>query len=79
MLSKSRSHVLRVAAVFHVLFSIDETYAHEYVISDEVSEKAIEAAIKFVWHSCQQTAYIAGKMALTDEKNKFASGIIVCS
>ena len=77
MLSKSYSHVLRVAAVFHVLFRIDEAYACQHVKSgaeDEVSEKAIEAAIAFVWYSCQQTAYIVGKMALNDEKNKFASG-----
>ena len=78
MLSKSRSHVFCVAAVFHVLFCIDEAYACEQVKSsaeDEVSEKAIEAAITFVWYLCQQTAYIASKMALTDEKNKFAYGM----
>ena len=30
MLNKSRNHMLCIAAVFHVLFCIDEAYAHEH-------------------------------------------------
>ena len=69
--------MLRVATVFHVLFMIDETYVETNVITgdeDKVSETAIKAAISFVSCSCQQAAYIAGKMALTDEKEKIRSG-----
>ena len=54
-------------------FMIDETYVETNVITgdeDKVSETAIKAAISFVSYSCQQAAYIAGKMALTDEKEK---------
>jgi len=79
MLSKSRSHVLCVATVFHVLFMIDEAYVKADVTKgdeDRVSERAIKAAISFVSYSCQQVAYIAGKMSLTDEKEKNGSGMI---
>ena len=78
MLSKSRSHVLRVAAVLHVLFSIDPDYILHNVLPDfknKISALAIKVAIKMVQLSCQQTAYIAGKMELNEEKNKYASGI----
>ena len=58
MLSKSRSHVLRVAAVLHVLFSIDPDYVTQNVLpgsENRISTLAIEVAIKMVQLSCQQT------------------------
>ena len=76
MLSKSRSHVLRVAAVLHV----DPDYVTQNVLpgsENRISTLAIEVAIKMVQLSCQQTAYIAGKMELTEEKNKYTSGICI--
>ena len=78
MLSKSRSHVLCVAAVLHVLFSIDQDYTVQNVSPDsgnKISALALKIAIRIVHLSCQQTAYIAGKMELTEEKAKFTSGI----
>jgi len=80
MLSKSRSHVLRVAAVLHVLFSIDPDYVAQNVLpnsENHISALALKIAIRMVHLSCQQTAYIAGKMELTEEKAKFASGICI--
>lgn len=75
MLSKSRSHVLRVAAVLHVLFSIDPDYNVLPDSENTISALAIKVATKMVQLSCQQTAYIAGKMELTEEKIKYTSGI----
>ena len=53
MLSKSRSHVLRVAAVLH-----DPDYVTQNVLpgsENRISTLAIEVAIKMVQLSCQQT------------------------
>ena len=44
MLSKSRGHVLRIATILHMLFSIDS----ENPLSSEVSEMAVKAAVNFV-------------------------------
>ena len=46
MLSKSTGQILRMAATFHVLFTLDDPSGLE--ITSEISEKAIAAAIKFV-------------------------------
>ena len=73
MLSKSRGHVLRVAAVLHVLFHYKET--SDYTIPEEITESAVEAATNFVMVSCQQTAYIAGRGSLTEEVERFKSGM----
>jgi len=48
-------------------------YVLHNVLSDfenRISALAIKVAIKMVQLSCQQTAYIAGKMELNEEKNK---------
>ena len=53
MLSKSRGHVLRLAAVLHVLFSIceaDSDCTNEEELNDDkdvISEAAVTAAIDF--------------------------------
>ena len=64
MLSKSKGQNLRVAATFHVLF----TLSSEIEISSEISEEAIAASIKFVQLCCQQTAHMAGRGNIKDKK-----------
>ena len=64
ILSKSRGQVLRVAAVLHTLFSIENENMN---IPDEVSEAALKAAVNFVRVSCQQTAYVAGRGLIDEE------------
>lgn len=71
MLSKSRGQVLRLATVLHMLFSIDNPEN----LDEEVSETALKAAVNLVKLACQQTAYIAGKGELSDELEKFKTGI----
>ena len=67
MLSKSRGQVLRVAAVLHTLFSIEND---DYEVDNEVSERAIKAAVNFVRTGCQQAAYIAGRGSMEEEIEK---------
>lgn len=56
--------MLRVAAVLHTLFSIDN---ENMSVPDEVSETALKAAVDFVCISCQQTAYVAGRGPIDEE------------
>ena len=69
MLSKSRGQVLRLAAVFNILFSMgnDET-------TDDISDVAVRAAINFVKITCQQTAYIAGRGLVEEDIQRFGTG-----
>ena len=71
MLNESRGHVLRVSAVLHVLFCSDEGF----IVSEEVSERSVKAAANFVMVSCQQTAFIAGRGLLSEEVERFKSGM----
>jgi len=64
ILSKSRGQVLRVAAVLHTLFSIEN---EDKNVPNEVSDVALKAAVDFVCASCQQTAYIAGRGPIDEE------------
>ena len=64
ILSKSRGQVLRVAAVVHTLFSIENENMN---VSDEVSDTALKAAVDFVCVSCQQTTYAAGRGPIDEE------------
>jgi len=64
MLSKSRGQVLRVAAVIHMMFSIDNA---NYEVEEVVTEKSVKAAINLVQTACQQTAFIAGRGELQEE------------
>lgn len=81
MLSKSLGQVIRVSAVLHVLFHVDE----EESLPDTISEMAIEAAIDFVEVCCQQTAYITGRGNILEELELLQSGnarafhIIMCT
>ena len=71
MLSKSRGHVLRLAAVLHMLFFIESP---EEDLDDEISEAAVKAAVNIVQVACQQTAFIAGKGTLSEEMEKYKTG-----
>lgn len=64
ILSKSRGQVLRVAAVLHTLFSIENDNMN---VPDEVTDDALKAAVDFVCVSCQQTAYVAGRGPIDEE------------
>ena len=56
--------MLRVAAVLHTLFSVDND---DNEVDDEVSEVAINAAANFVHTACQQAAYVAGRRSMKEE------------
>ena len=64
ILSKSRGQMLRVAAVLHTLFSIEN---ENMSVPDEVSDAALKAAVDFVSVSCQQTVYVAGRGPIDEE------------
>lgn len=69
MLSKSKGQLLRVAAVMHVLFNMDDPSS----IPQEISEDAVKAADCFVDLCLQHAAYLGGKGNLQeaiDEINK---------
>ena len=70
MLSKSRGHVLRLAAVIHMLGYIETPDD----IPEEISESALKAAINVVKLACQQTAFIAGKGILKDDIESLQTG-----
>ena len=57
MLSKSKGQLLRVSAVMHVLFNID----NPSLIPQEISEDAVKAADSFVDICLQHAAYLGGK------------------
>ena len=70
MLSKSRGHVLRVLAFMHMLMNFD---SESLVLSEEISESSVLAATNYVYISCQQTAFIAGR-GLEVERYKSGEG-----
>ena len=72
MLSKSCGQVLRVAAVLHMLFSIDND---NYEVKEEVSQDAIKAAINLIKTICQQTAFVAGRGVLQEVANPTLKGL----
>ena len=67
MLSKSRGQVLRVAAVFQVLFSVDPQRDTASEEDDIIQKNCIIASINFVKTACQHALYIAGKGNLEEE------------
>ena len=73
MLSKSRGQVLRIATIFHVLFSIENE--EDVAYDSEVSEVAVKAAVNFVQTACQQTAFIVGK-GLIQEVQAYKTGVL---
>jgi hypothetical protein len=69
MLSKSRGQVLRLSAVFHILFSMGNDEP-----TDDISHFAVRAAINFVKVTCQQTAYLAGRGLLEEDIQRICMG-----
>ena len=63
MLSKSKGQVLRIAAVMHVLFHIENPNA----IPSELSEAAVKAADCFVDLCLQHAAFLGGRGDLKTE------------
>ena len=78
-MSKSRGQVLRVAAVFHVLFSVDpeREASKEEANPDILCEDAVIASINFVKTACQHALYIAGKGNLEEELHVTNTGTYV--
>ena len=78
-MSKSRGQVLRVAAILHVLFGIDdERYTSDALDTsdpDEITNDAIIAAIDFVKTACQHTMYISGRGTLEEQITKAQGGM----
>lgn len=72
MLSKSKGQILRVAAVLHILFQVnedkDDTPYH-------ISSEALCAAIDFVQTSIQHSAYIANRHSISEEIELAESGV----
>ena len=62
VLSKSKGQILRLAAVFNALFSLDPNHP----LSDHLSDKAVEAAVNFVETCNEHTAIIGGRATVTD-------------
>ena len=77
MLGKQKGQILRVAASFQVLFSMNRSREGSGSNSDLnliISDKALLASINFVELCCQQAAYIAGRGDIKDDiKNVKAS------
>ena len=62
MLSKSKGQILRVAAVFNVLFKLDDPGS----IEEEISQNALAAADNFVSTCLQHAAFMAGRGPFQD-------------
>ena len=62
MLSKSRGHILRVAAVMHVLFNWENPHS----IPSTISVAAIKAADSLVGVCVQHAAYMGGRGGRSD-------------
>jgi hypothetical protein len=62
MLSKSRGHVLRVAATMHVLFHLETPLS----IPETISEQALMAAQEFVEVCNQHVSFLSGRGDITE-------------
>ena len=66
VLSKSMGQILRVSAVFHILFHLNKEI-HSDNIDVIISESAIMAAIHFVEVCGQQVTFMAGREEIDEE------------
>ena len=71
MVSKSKSQILRVSAVMHVLFHMDTPSS----IPPEISESAVIAAECFVDLCMQHAAYLGGKGNIQDAVEEIQRGL----
>lgn len=62
MISKSKGQVLRLGAVFHALFNMNNPLK----IPDVISDEALKAASAFVNLCIQHAAYIAGRGSIPE-------------
>ena len=62
MLSKSRGHVLRLAATMHVLFHLETPLS----IPETISEQALKAAQEFVEVCNQHVFFLSGRGDITE-------------
>ena len=85
MLSKSKGQILRVSAILHTLFSLDEDDCHDLSddldihVSEVITEKALKAAEDFVSVCLKHTAYMAGRGGLDEAIKQAKKGIIIKS
>ena len=70
MLSKSKGQLLRVAAVMHVLFNLDNPSS----IPQQISEAAVKAADSFVDLCLDHAAYLRGKGKLAEAIEEINKG-----
>jgi hypothetical protein len=68
--SKSKSQVLRVAALFHILFFDDLDDVMPPVV---ISSQSLSAAIDYVKTCCKHASFIAGRSKNDDEIEKIES------
>ena len=73
MLSKSKGQILRVAAVFHVLFHLHTPLN----IPENISHRSVEAAAAFVDLCLQHAASLAGRGDICDAIQALQPGISV--
>ena len=74
VLSKSKGQILRLAAVFNALFSLDPSHP----LSNHLSDKAVEAAVNFVETCNEHTAIIGGRATVTDPLSRELTGFLKC-
>ena len=82
MLGKSKGQVLRGGACLHVLFGMffESGEGQEKIYSDNITEKAIVAAINFTELRLQQTAFMAGRGNIREDiENIRESELIIIS
>lgn len=70
MLSKSKGQLLRVAALMHVLFNLDNPSS----IPQQISEDAVKAADSFVDLCLDHAAYLGGKGKLSEAIEEINKG-----
>ena len=64
MLSRSKGQILRVAAVLHILFQVNEDKSDALY---HISSEALRAAIDFVQTSIQHSVHIANRHSISEE------------
>ena len=74
ILSKSKGLILRVAAVMHVMFHLENPND----LPNEISLNALEAAQDFVDMCCQHAAFMAGRGEIRDEIQQLQAGLFKC-
>ncbi len=61
LLGKSKGQTIRIAAVLHALFGVDD----QYISSPDISDAAVMAALNMVKVCNEHTKTIAGRLSFT--------------